>query len=160
MKLVVLGSGTAEPHPKRSSAAFWLETSGGTVLLDCSASAPHRMAQEGLDWAGLDAIWVSHFHVDHCGGLSPYLFGMRWAAREAGRTKPLRISGSAGLKDLLSKLNDVDPDKCRVVEMKFLGGMTTDEIAEVTGRATRSIERDWTFARSWLYGQLTTGVET
>jgi ribonuclease BN (tRNA processing enzyme) len=111
MKLVVLGSGTAVPHPKRSSAAFWLETSGGTVLLDCSASVPHRMAQESLDWAGLDAIWVSHFHVDHCGGIAPYLFGMRWAAREADRKKPLRIFGAAGLKDLLSKLNDASGGK-------------------------------------------------
>lgn len=111
MKLIVLGSGTAEPHPKRSSAAFWLETSGGTVLLDCSAMAPHRMAQEGLNWAGLDAIWVSHFHVDHCGGIAPYLFGMRWAARATERKRPLRIFGSEGLKELLSKLNDASGGK-------------------------------------------------
>jgi ribonuclease BN (tRNA processing enzyme) len=69
------------------------------------------MAQEGLDWAGLDAIWVSHFHVDHCGGIAPYLFGMRWAARAAERKKPLKIFGAAGLKDLLSKLNDASGGK-------------------------------------------------
>ena len=64
------------------------------------------------------------------------------------------------LDEALSQLHELDPDKCSVVEMKFFGGMTTDEIAEVTGRSTRSIERDWTFARSWLYDQLSTGVET
>ena len=63
------------------------------------------------------------------------------------------------LDEALSRLNDLYPDKCRVVDMKFFGGMTTDEIAEVTGRSARSIERDWTFARSWLYDQLSTGVE-
>src|SRR3982751_13700 len=106
MRCVVLGSGTAEPHPKRTSAAFWLETSGGSILLDCSASAPHRMAQEGLDWPNLDAIWISHFHVDHCGGVSPLLFGTRRARPMMDRKKPLRIFGSAGLKKLLSTLND------------------------------------------------------
>ena len=64
------------------------------------------------------------------------------------------------LDEALSQLHDRDPDKCSVVEMKFFGGMTTDEISEVTGRSARSIERDWTFARSWLYDQLSTGAET
>ena len=61
------------------------------------------------------------------------------------------------LDETLSRLHDLDPEKCRVVEMKFFGGMTTDEIAEVTSRSLRSIERDWTFARSWLYNELATG---
>ena len=117
MKLVVLGSGTAEPHPSRSSAAFWLETSGGTLLLDCSASAPHRMAQEGLDWPRLDAIWVSHFHVDHCGGISPFLFGTKWATATVNRKKALRIFGPPGLKDLVSKLDDASGN--RILEQPF-----------------------------------------
>ena len=52
------------------------------------------------------------------------------------------------------RLAEIDDDKCSVVELKFFGGLTTDEIAEVTGRSTRSIERDWLFARSWLYTEL------
>ena len=58
------------------------------------------------------------------------------------------------LDEALSQLNELDPEKCRIVEMKFFGGMTTEEISEVTGRSPRSIERDWTFARSWLYDKL------
>ena len=109
MKLTVLGSGTAVPHPTRSSPGFWLETAAGTVLLDCSASTPHRMAQENCDWANLDAIWISHFHLDHCGGLAPFLFGTRHAAETQNRTKPLRIFGAHGLRNLLAafdKAND------------------------------------------------------
>ncbi|MGI8410750.1 MAG: MBL fold metallo-hydrolase [Pyrinomonadaceae bacterium] len=101
MKFVVLGSGTSVPHPKRSSSAYWLETAGGSVLLDCSASAIHRMAQENLDWANLDAIWISHFHLDHCGGLAPFLFGTKHAPNTQDRTKTLRIFGAKGLKRLL-----------------------------------------------------------
>jgi ribonuclease BN (tRNA processing enzyme) len=101
MKLVVLGSGTAVPHPQRSSSAHWLETSAGTLLLDPSASAIHRMAQEGLDWAGLDAVWLSHFHLDHAGGLAPFLFGTRHAPQTRSRRKPLRIFGPRGTEKLL-----------------------------------------------------------
>jgi ribonuclease BN (tRNA processing enzyme) len=69
MKLTVLGSGTSVPHPDRASAAHWLDTPAGSLLLDISTDAAHRMAQERLDWPNLDAIWVSHFHLDHLGGL-------------------------------------------------------------------------------------------
>ncbi len=105
MKLVVLGSGTAVPHPQRSSSGYWLETSNGLLLLDCSASAVHRMAQENLDWANLDAIWISHFHLDHVGGLAPFLFGMKNAPETRERRKPLRIFGAIGLKKLLERFD-------------------------------------------------------
>ncbi len=102
MKFIVLGSGTAVPHARRSSSGYWLETStGGTILLDCSAAAVHRMAQEKLDWANLDAVWISHFHLDHCAGLAPFLFGTKYADETKNRTKPLRIFGAQGLKNLL-----------------------------------------------------------
>lgn len=101
MKLVVLGSGTSVPHPARSSSAHWLETAEGeTLLLDISAAAVHRMAQERLDWANLDAIWVSHFHLDHLGGLFPFLFGTKHAPATQGRIKPLNVYGPRGLRKL------------------------------------------------------------
>ena len=102
MKLIVLGSGSSVPHPTRSSSGYWLETSGGSILLDCSASAIHRMAQEGCDWANLDAIWISHFHLDHCGGLAPFLFGTKYAPTTQSRTKQMRIYGPPGLTKLLA----------------------------------------------------------
>jgi ribonuclease BN (tRNA processing enzyme) len=97
MKLTILGSGTSVPHPKRSSSGFWLETENSTLLLDCSASAVHRMAQEKLDWTNLDAIWISHFHLDHFGGLCPFLFGTKYAPETQNRKKPLKIFGAKGL---------------------------------------------------------------
>jgi ribonuclease BN (tRNA processing enzyme) len=101
MKFIVLGSGTSVPHPRRSSSAYWLETESGSILLDCAASAIHRMAQEKLDWVNLDAIWISHFHLDHCGGLAPFLFGTKYAPETQQRRKPLRIFGAKGLRKLI-----------------------------------------------------------
>jgi len=106
MKLTVLGSGTSIPHPRRASSGYWLETSGGNVLLDCSASIGSRMAANGLDWPNLDAIWISHFHLDHVGGLAPLLAGTKHAAQMKDRIKPLRIFGPAGLKKLIDAFSD------------------------------------------------------
>lgn len=108
MKLIVLGSGTSIPHAKRTSAAYWLETEGGCLLLDMSADAPHRMAQEDLDWVNLDAIWISHFHLDHLGGLAPFLFGTRSAPQTQQRRKPLRIFGGGGLKKILETIDQAN----------------------------------------------------
>jgi ribonuclease BN (tRNA processing enzyme) len=105
MKFVVLGSGSAVPHPKRGSSGYWLETAAGSILLDCSASAIQRMAQENLEWARLDAIWISHFHLDHCGGLAPFLFGTRNAPEMREREKPLKIYGAKGLKNLIESFD-------------------------------------------------------
>lgn len=105
------------PHAKRSSSGYWLETSGGTLLLDCSATVPLRMAQERLDWAGLDAIWISHFHLDHCGGVPIFLAGTKHAEAMKTRTKPLRIFGPSGLRKLIDGFNDVN--NYRLLEQPF-----------------------------------------
>ena len=101
MELIVLGSGSSVPHPRRASSGYWLQSKGGSILLDCSAAAVHRMAQEGCDWVELDAIWISHFHLDHIGGLAPFLFGTKHAPETQGRTKPLRVFGPTGLRKLI-----------------------------------------------------------
>ena len=64
------------------------------------------MAQERLDWASLDAIWVSHFHLDHVGGLAPYLFATRSAPETQQRRKPLKIYGATGLKEILQAIDN------------------------------------------------------
>lgn len=104
MKLTILGSGTSVPHPARASAAHWLQTASGSLLLDISADAAHRMAEEQLDWSNLDAIWVSHFHLDHLGGLPTFLFGTKWAPQTQNRTKPLRVIGPAGLQRIVNAI--------------------------------------------------------
>lgn len=108
MKLVVLGSGSAVPHPQRSSSAYWLETSSGMIMLDFAASAIHRAVQENLDWTRLDSIWISHFHLDHLGGLAPFLFGTRNAPQMQSRTKPLRIFGAQGIEKLVKSFDEAN----------------------------------------------------
>ena len=108
MKLVVLGSGTSVPHPQRAAAGFWLETETGSLLLDCGADTPHRMAAENLDWPDLDAIWISHLHLDHCGGLASFLFSTKHAPQTQSRRKPLTILGCQGISKLLRAIDDAN----------------------------------------------------
>jgi len=76
------------------------------MLLDCSADAMHRMAEENLDWPNLDAIWISHLHLDHCGGLASLLFGMKHSPQTQKRKKPLRIFSCAGVERLLKATDE------------------------------------------------------
>jgi RNA polymerase sigma factor (TIGR02999 family) len=58
------------------------------------------------------------------------------------------------LHEALERLEAFDVRKSRVVELKFFGGLTTDEAAEVLDVSHATVERDWTLARAWLYDSL------
>ena len=55
-----------------------------------------------------------------------------------------------GLDEALTKLAALDERKARVVDLRFFGGLTIEETAEVIGVSTRTVETDWAFARAWL----------
>jgi RNA polymerase sigma factor (TIGR02999 family) len=59
--------------------------------------------------------------------------------------------------ELLSKLAELSPRQAQVVEMRFYGGLTEEEIAAAMGKSVRTIRRDWLMARAWLHEQLTQG---
>lgn len=56
--------------------------------------------------------------------------------------------------EALTDLATVDADAVRVVELRFFGGHTDAEVAEITGRSIASVRRDWAFARAWLRERL------
>jgi len=60
------------------------------------------------------------------------------------------------LDEALAHLEQLDPRGCRIVEMRFFGGMTEDEIGEALGISPRTVKRDWQVARVWLHGELST----
>lgn len=59
------------------------------------------------------------------------------------------------LDESLSELESIDPQKARIIELRFFGGLTMPKIAELTGKPLRSVERDWSFARAWLCAKQT-----
>jgi RNA polymerase sigma factor (TIGR02999 family) len=61
------------------------------------------------------------------------------------------------LNEALDTLEKTDPRKAAVVEMRFFGGMEMPEVAATLNVSLATAERDWKFARSWLYKTLTVG---
>jgi len=61
------------------------------------------------------------------------------------------------LDEALSALAEFDERKAKVVELRFFGGMTEDETAEVLHVSRRTVERDWRLAKVWLLCELTDG---
>lgn len=59
--------------------------------------------------------------------------------------------GLVAIDEALKQLETLDPLQEQIVEMRFFGGLTVKETAEVLGVSTRTIEREWTIARAWLY---------
>lgn len=59
------------------------------------------------------------------------------------------------LDDALNELAEFDANAARVVELKFFGGLTNEEAAEVMGVSDSTIKRDWRTARAWLSAKLT-----
>jgi len=62
------------------------------------------------------------------------------------------------LDDAMSALARIDPRKVQVVEMRFFGGLSVEETAEVLKVSTITVKRDWRAARAWLYRELTGGT--
>ena len=102
MKLTVAGCSPAWPNPGGAQSGYLLEARGRRVLLDCGAGVlPHLRAREG--WPRVDAIAISHFHLDHWGDLVPWTWGLMFGpARELdapelwlppGGTEQLRVFG-------------------------------------------------------------------
>lgn len=59
------------------------------------------------------------------------------------------------LDEALTKLAALDERKSRVVELKFFGGLNTEEIAEVLKISPETVKRDWRFSRNWLLREIT-----
>ena len=67
---------------------------------------------------------------------------------------PARNIEIIAVNDLLDKLQELDKRQARIVELKFFGGLTIEEISEVMSVSRSTIKRDWGFARAWLRTRL------
>jgi RNA polymerase sigma factor (TIGR02999 family) len=63
-------------------------------------------------------------------------------------------SGLVAIDDAMETLSKIDPRKAQVVEMRFFGGLSVDEMAHVLNISPQSVKRDWSLARAWLLKEL------
>jgi RNA polymerase sigma factor (TIGR02999 family) len=61
------------------------------------------------------------------------------------------------LDGALQKLEQLDPDQAKVVELRFFGGLTVEETAAALGISATTVKREWALAKGWLHQELTGG---
>jgi ribonuclease BN (tRNA processing enzyme) len=78
MKLTVVGCSPAWPNPGGAQSGYLLE-GPGRLLLDCGPGVLARLRSNGQNgWPNVDAIAITHFHLDHWGDLVPWVWGTMW----------------------------------------------------------------------------------
>ena len=104
------------------------------------------------------ARMMRHILIDHARG--------RVAEKRGGKQQNVSLSAIDGwnpveynedilaLDELLAKLETADPRAARVVGLRFFGGLTEDEVAEVLSVSAITVKRDWKVARAWLMSRL------
>ncbi len=78
---------------------------------------------------------------------------------EALVVSPERDTDVLALDEALERLAALSPRQSRVVELRYFGGLSEDEIAEVLKVSLRTVQSDWRLARTWLYRELRRGGE-
>lgn len=104
MKLHVLGCGDAFGSGGRLQTCFFVEGSSRRFLVDCGATALVAMRRYGIDPNEIGAIFLTHLHGDHFGGLPFFILDAQLVSR---RTAPLVIAGPPGLRERLTALMEV-----------------------------------------------------
>lgn len=110
--------GTGDPLGSggRLQTCFHVEAPSGTFLIDCGATTMAGLNREGLDRNAIEAIYITHLHGDHIGGLPYFVLDAQLVAK---RTEPLVVAGPPGLKDRFRDAMDVMFPGLSAVEQRF-----------------------------------------
>jgi ribonuclease BN (tRNA processing enzyme) len=87
VKLNVIGSSPAWPNPGGAHSGYLLESVGERLLLDCGPGVLSRLREEAL-WPEIEAIAITHFHLDHWGDLVPWVWGSMYLSANGGVNRP------------------------------------------------------------------------
>jgi ribonuclease BN (tRNA processing enzyme) len=104
MKLQFLGTGDAFGSGGRFNTCFYVEHCHGAFLIDCGASSLIPMRKFGIDPNSIQAVFVTHLHGDHFGGLPFLILDAQLVSR---RATSLTVAGPPGLRDRLFAAMDV-----------------------------------------------------
>lgn len=118
-----------------------------------------------------DVQWCDRFHffavaaramrrvlVDHSRRKGSLKRGAGWERSDVTDVAaiPLRDPEELlALDQALNRLEQRDQRQSQIVELRYFGGLTEEEVAEILGISVRSVKRDWNVARAWLYAELT-----
>ena len=117
----------------------------------------HKDWQNRAHFYGVAANVMRRILIDHA--------RTHRTAKRGGRAQKLSLDDALpltsqqsdellALDEALARLAQFDPRQSRVVELRFFGGLSEEEAAQVLGVSSRTVKRDWRLAKTWLYGEL------
>ena len=149
----------AHHYMSRERPGHTLQT---TTLLDDAylqlADKNHPQWQNRAHFFAAAAQLMRRIMVDHARQRQALKRGggaIRVTLDEAAAVTQTRAAELLALDEALEKLASFDDRKAQVVEMRYIGGLTMEEIAEVLKIHVNTVTRDWTAARAWLLAALT-----
>jgi RNA polymerase sigma-70 factor, ECF subfamily len=119
--------------------------------------------QSRVDWQGRSHFFavaaqaMRRILVDHARSRQREKRGggrARVVLDEAVALSPQKDEDVIALDEALERLAALDPRQAKVVELRFFGGLSVEEVAHALGVSKRTVEGDWTFARAWLSREL------
>src|SRR3954449_12186018 len=123
--------------------------------------------QQGFDWQNrahffaVCATVMRHILIDHARAHARDKRG--GGAIQVSLNEALVVEDQAAhliaLDDALRRLESLDPQKGKIVELRYFGGLSIEEAAEVMNVSPRTVRREWQRAKAWLYRMMTEGIE-
>ena len=128
------------------------------------------MRAEHVDWHdrahffALSAQLMRRILVDAARARGRRSAAERWSGSSTRPRRPrpdcylgLAAASLCALDDALEELRRIDPRRAKVIEMRFFGGLSVEETAEVLQVSPQTVMRDWRLARAWLARELRAG---
>ena len=151
----------------RRLAASYLQLESSTVTLSPTVlvhEAYVKLSKQASDkyqsrghFLAIAATMMRRILVDHARARHRIKRGgerVRVLFDEDATIAPSRDSDVLALDEVLEELQQLDARQANIVEMRFFGGMTVPEVADVLGLSTRTIENEWKMCRAWLRKRL------
>ena len=116
--------------------------------------------QNRAHFFGVSARLMRHILVDYARSRKYQKRGggaIQVSLDEAAVISKEGVADFIALDDALTSLAEIDPRKSQVVELRFFGGLSVDETAEVLKISPRTVMREWSLAQAWLYRELKHG---
>ena len=113
--------------------------------------------QSRAHFFGIAAQVMRHILIDHARGHT--------SEKRGGGKRPVPLEEALiftpekslellRLDESLQRLAELDPRQGRVVELRFFGGLTVEETADVLGVSPKTVKREWSMAKAWLHGDM------
>ena len=149
----------AHQHMKRESAGHILQTS---ALINEAylrlVDQPQIRWQGRAHFFGIAARLMRHILVDESRRRNAAKRGgsfIQVPLDEANSVVETQAANVASLDEALQRLEALDERQGKIVELRFFGGLSIEETAEVLKVSPGTVMRDWTFARAWLRNEMT-----